>query len=89
MFPLVLAPLLPGPFEISLVFAARRNAVCRKQPRPATIGTSNHRWGFAKALWCGFSKGCADNEKIADVARKQPSLMTVIRHHETKLFEQI
>ena len=31
-----------------------------------------------------FAKGCADNEKIADVARKEPSLMSVIRHHETK-----
>jgi hypothetical protein len=27
----------------------------------------------------GFAKGCKDNERIADVVRKQPSLMRVIR----------
>ncbi len=37
----------------------------------------------------GFAKGCADDEKIADVLRKQPSLRNVIRHHETNRFEQI
>jgi hypothetical protein len=36
-----------------------------------------------------FARGCADNEKIADVLRKIPSLMRVIRHRERKWFEQI
>ncbi len=42
-----------------------------------------------KLYGADFAKGCADNEKIVDVARKQPSLMRVIRHHERKRFEQI
>jgi hypothetical protein len=49
----------------------------------ATIGDLRKLYGV------DFAKGCADNEKIADVARRQPSVMRVIRHHETKLFEQI
>jgi hypothetical protein len=36
-----------------------------------------------------FAKGCADNEKMADVVRKQPSLIRVIRRRELKRFEQI
>jgi hypothetical protein len=36
-----------------------------------------------------FAKGCADNEKIADVLRKQPSLRRVIRDREARRFEQI
>ena len=36
-----------------------------------------------------FAKGRGDNEKIADVIQKQPSLMRVIRHHERKWFEKI
>jgi hypothetical protein len=36
-----------------------------------------------------FAKGCEDDEKIADVVRKQPSLMRVIRHRERKWLEQI
>jgi hypothetical protein len=42
-----------------------------------------------KLYGTGFAKGYEDNEKIADVIRKQPSLMTVIRHYERKWFEQI
>jgi hypothetical protein len=36
-----------------------------------------------------FAKGCADDEKIADVLPKQPWLRRVIRHYEAKRFEQI
>jgi hypothetical protein len=37
----------------------------------------------------GFAKGCKDNEKIADVLRKHPSLMTVIRHYQRKWIEKL
>jgi hypothetical protein len=33
-----------------------------------------------KLYGADFAKGCAENEKIADVVQKQPSLMRVIRH---------
>jgi hypothetical protein len=46
--------------------------------------------GDLRKLYGGdFAKGCNDNDKIADVIQKQPSLMRVIRHHERKWFEKI
>jgi hypothetical protein len=48
-----------------------------------TIGDLKKLYGM------GFAKGCDDNEKIADVIQKQPSLMRVIRYHERKWFEKI
>ena len=57
---------------------------------PETAETSDNRdlqatiGDLRKLYGVDFAKGCADNEKIADVARKEPSLMSVIRHHETK-----
>ncbi len=42
-----------------------------------------------KLYGANFAKGCADNESIADVARKRPSLMRVIRNHERNWFEKI
>jgi len=48
-----------------------------------TIGDLRKLYGV------NFAKGCDDNEKIADVIQKQPSLMRVIRHHERNWFEKI
>jgi hypothetical protein len=42
-----------------------------------------------KTYGADFAKGCADDEKIADVLPKQPSLRKVIRHHEARRFERI
>ena len=42
-----------------------------------------------KTYGADFAKGCADNEKIADVLRKMPSLRRVIREREARRFEQI
>jgi hypothetical protein len=55
---------------------------------------SNSRFAFsdaspAKLYGADFAKGCADNEKIADVLRKMPSLRRVIREREARRFEQI
>jgi hypothetical protein len=48
-----------------------------------TVGDSRKLYG------ADFAKGCEDNEKIADVVRKMPSLRMVIRQRELKWFEQI
>jgi hypothetical protein len=42
-----------------------------------------------KVYGVDFAKGCDDSEKIADVIRREPSLMRVIRHYERKWLEQI
>jgi hypothetical protein len=51
--------------------------------RETTIGE------LRKAYGADFAKRCADNEKIADVLRKLPSLRRVIREREARHFEQI
>ncbi len=62
---------------------------------PETAETSDKKYlqttigDLRKLYGADFAKGCADTEKIADVARKQPSLMRVIRRYERKRFEQI
>jgi hypothetical protein len=48
-----------------------------------TIGELRRAYGV------DFAKGCADNEKMADVLRKLPSLRRVIRDREARRFEQI
>jgi hypothetical protein len=55
----------------------------RRRYGQGTIGNLRKRYG------AGFAKGHADNEKIADVIRKQPSLMTVILRFEEKWFEEL
>jgi hypothetical protein len=42
-----------------------------------------------RAYGADFAKGCADNEKMADVLHKLPSLRRVIRDREARRFEQI
>jgi hypothetical protein len=63
-------------------------------PHPDTE-TSHKKYGettigeLRKTYGADFAKGCADNEKIADVLRKRPSLRKVIREREARRFEQI
>jgi hypothetical protein len=57
--------------------------VSKKKDCETTIGE------LRKAYGADFAKGCADNEKIADVLRKLPSLRRVIREREARRFEQI
>ena len=49
----------------------------------------NHIGELRKTSGADFAKGRADNEKIADVLRKMPSLRRVIREREARRFEQI
>jgi hypothetical protein len=49
----------------------------------------NHIGELRKTYGADFAKGRADNEKIADVLRKMPSLRRVIREREARRFEQI
>jgi hypothetical protein len=54
-----------------------------KKYQQTTIGDLRKLYG------ADFAKGCADNEKMADVVQKRPSLTRVIRRRELKRFEQI
>jgi hypothetical protein len=42
-----------------------------------------------KTYGSDFAKGCADNEKLADVLLKLPSLRRFIREYEARLFERL
>jgi hypothetical protein len=57
--------------------------ISKKKYLETTIGDLRKLYG------ADFAKGCADNEKITAVVRKNPSLMRVIRRRELKRFEQI
>ena len=61
----------------------RDTEISNKKDCETTIGEMRKTYG------ADFAKGCADNEKIADVLRKLPSLRRVIRDHEARRFEQI
>jgi len=61
----------------------RETEVSDKKYCETTIGELRKTYG------ADFAKGCADNEKMADVLRKQPSLRRVIRDREARRFEQI
>jgi hypothetical protein len=85
---------MPEQSASDLVSAARR---C---PMPETVRhrdteTSNKKYcettigELRKTYGADFAKGCADNEKIADVLRKLPLLRRVIREREARRFEQI
>jgi hypothetical protein len=56
--------------------------ISHKKYGETTIGELRKTYG------ADFAEGCADDEKIADVLRKLPSLRKVIRDHEARLFEQ-
>jgi hypothetical protein len=53
---------------------------------------SNKKYGettigeLRKIYGADFAEGCADNETIADVLRKRPSLKKVIRDREARRF---
>jgi hypothetical protein len=84
----------PEQSAIRLVFAARRGCRMETAHDPdSETGQNKYQQttigDLRKIYGADFAKGCEDDEKIADVLRKQPSLRSVIRYHEKKLFQQI
>jgi hypothetical protein len=54
--------------------------ISHKKYGETTIGQLRRTYG------ADFAEGCADNETIADVLRKRPSLKKVIRDREARRF---
>jgi hypothetical protein len=85
----------PEQSAATLVFAARRECRMPRTTRNPDPQTTDKRYlqttigDLRKLYGPDFAKGYADNEKIVDVIRKQPSLMTVILHYETRWFEKL
>ena len=52
--------------------------ISERKSLQTTIGDLRKLYG------ADFAKGCADNEKIADVVQRRPSFMKLIRYYETK-----
>jgi hypothetical protein len=82
----------PGLQRRGLFYAGtlgNRLGFCGKERCPIPEACETTIGELRKTYGADFAKGCADNEKIADVLRKLRSLRMVIREREARRFEQI
>src|SRR5437588_5493910 len=64
--------------------ALRRQKENAHAESPATSRHGDQPGELRKIYGADFAEGCADNEKIADMLRKLPSLRKVIREREAR-----
>jgi hypothetical protein len=83
---------MSGTIRNGLRFGGKKRMPMPKAPPHLDTEISHKKYGettigeLRKIYGADFAEGCADNEKIADMLRKLPSLRKVIREREARRF---